>query len=91
MYLYIFGCVGDFGVALVGIKVLALQLHVEIGELLQEAIVWSNLAPHAHCAYRIDGGHLATDHQVGQHTRGRPGHAHQAVHQDFACEEGEAD
>lgn len=60
------------------------QLVVQIGQLLQEALVRPDVAVHSHRSDRFGGGHLAGDHQVGQDTGRRTRHAHHAVDEHFA-------
>lgn len=60
------------------------QLVVQVGQLLQEALVRPDVAVHANRSDRFGGGHLAGNHQVGQDASRRTGHAHHAVYQDFA-------
>lgn len=61
-----------------------LQLVVQVGQLLQEALVRPDVAVHSHRSDRLGGGHLAGDHQVGQDAGRRTRHAHHAVDQHFA-------
>lgn len=66
------------------VQPVSLQLVVQIGELLQETFVRSDVTVHANRPDRLSGRHLADDHQVRQDTGCRPGHAHHAVHQNFS-------
>lgn len=60
------------------------QLVVQVGQLLQEALVRPDVAVHSHRSDRFGGGHLAGDHQVGQDAGRRTRHAHHAVDEHFA-------
>lgn len=66
------------------VQPVSLQLVVQVGQLLQEALVRPDITVHADCSDRFGGGHLSGDHQVGQDTSCRTRHAHHAVYQDFA-------
>ena len=56
-----------------------LQICVESNQLLQEAVVWTNVSSPTKESQGRGGVHLPVDHQVGEDTGGAPGHSHLAA------------
>lgn len=56
------------------------QLAVQLLQLADEPVVGVDVAPRAHQRQRLGQRHAPLDHQEGDRARGRPGHAHHAVH-----------
>lgn len=63
---------------------LSSQLVVQLSQLLEEPVVGSDLAMLPDSRQGVHGGHVLTNHEVGQHAGARPAHPHQAVDQNLA-------
>lgn len=63
----------------------AVQLLVQLSQLLQEARVWRDVPVGAHCLDGVGQGHALMDHQVGQDQGGGAAQPHGTVDQHSTC------
>lgn len=63
----------------------AVELLVQLSQLLQEARVWRDVPVGAHGFDGLRQRHALVDHQVGQDQGGRAAQTHGTVHEHFTC------